>query len=70
MFEGRALRKEYWMFGLFSIIITYVLEIFDYLVGIPNILYYIYALAVLIPALAMGIRRKNNINLIAFCRCR
>ncbi len=58
------------MFGLFSIIITYVLEIFDYLVGIPNILYYIYALAVLIPALAMGIRRKNNINLIAFCRCR
>ena len=48
------------MFGLFNIIITYVLEIFDHLAGIPNIPYYIYALAVLTPALAVGVRRMHD----------
>ena len=66
VFSGRARRKEYWMFFLFNFIIIFLLE----LVGggkktlmcnysIPSL---VYQLAVLIPSLAVGVRRMHDTN--------
>lgn len=55
-FDGRARRSEYWMFVLFNVIISTVLQ----LIFIK--LYFIYALAILIPALSCGIRRMHDVG--------
>jgi len=58
-FNGRARRTEYWMFFLFNLIIGIVLEIIG--LALKNqILYYIYGLAVLLPNLAVGVRRLHD----------
>ncbi|ESU29037.1 aminopeptidase [Flavobacterium limnosediminis JC2902] len=67
-FSGRARRKEYWMFLLFNMIFAVVAMILDNLFGIAfgNIgygpLYIIYAIAMFIPGLAVGIRRLHDIG--------
>lgn len=59
-FNGRARRTEYWMFALFNIIISVVIMIVDGLLGTPfNI---IYGLAVIIPGIAVGVRRLHDIG--------
>ena len=55
-FDGRARRSEYWMFFLFNVIISTVLQI----VAIK--LYYIYALAVLVPSIACAVRRMHDVG--------
>ena len=55
-FSGRARRKEYWMFVLFNIIFTGIATLIS-----PK-LYAIYTLAVLIPNLAVSVRRLHDIN--------
>jgi uncharacterized membrane protein YhaH (DUF805 family) len=62
VFDGRAHRTEYWMFVLFNVIITIVLGLIDRLVGISGVLSGIYGLAVLIPGIAVGIRRLHDTN--------
>jgi len=56
VFIGRARRKEYWMFLLINLIITVVLSF------INDYLYYLYALAVFIPGLAVSVRRLHDIG--------
>lgn len=60
-FNGRARRKEYWMFALFNSIIVMLLYGVMALIDsyIPII---IYDLAILIPSLAVSIRRMHDIN--------
>ena len=60
-FSGRARRKEYWMFYLFNIIFTIVASIIDGVLGMP-IFYLIYALAMLIPGLAVAVRRLHDVG--------
>lgn len=60
-FNGRARRKEYWMFALFSTIISIVLTIIDKATGV-NFISTIYSLAVLVPSIAVGIRRMHDVN--------
>jgi uncharacterized membrane protein YhaH (DUF805 family) len=66
VFTGRARRREYWMFVLFNIIISVVLSIIDRVIGNPEmglgILGTLYALAVLVPSLAVGVRRLHDTN--------
>lgn len=67
VFSGRARRKEYWMFFLFNLIIYFVLGIIGEIVRIaPQInggeLASIYALGVLIPGIAVGVRRLHDTN--------
>lgn len=65
VFEGRASRQEYWMFALFNIIISIGI---GFLTGIlssvtktdQTILGNIYSLAVLIPGIAVAIRRMHD----------
>ena len=61
VFDGRARRKEYWMFILFNLIIGGVVSILDYILG-AAILGYLYSLAVLLPSLAVQVRRLHDIN--------
>ncbi len=60
-FNGRARRKEYWMFALFSTIISILLIILGAVAQI-RFLDNIYSLAVLIPSIAVGVRRMHDTN--------
>ncbi|TGV01785.1 DUF805 domain-containing protein [Flavivirga rizhaonensis] len=61
-FSGRARRKEYWMFSLFNLIITYGIIFISIGLEMPSlsILSSIYSLAVLIPSIAVGVRRMHD----------
>lgn len=65
-FDGRARRKEYWFFVLFNIIISIILTIIDKMTGTFNaeagmgLLSGIYTLAVIIPSIAVGVRRLHD----------
>jgi uncharacterized membrane protein YhaH (DUF805 family) len=65
VFTGRAHRTEYWMFVLFNLIISIGLALVEVmLMQVTNtnqsILSNIYSLAVLIPSVAVGIRRMHD----------
>ena len=65
-FNGRARRKEYWMFALFNIIFSVGAILLDNLLGFAfmgigyGFIYLLYALAVLIPGLAVTVRRLHD----------
>ena len=67
-FSGRARRKEYWMFALFNMIFAIVAMVLDNILGIAiegvgyGPLYGLYALAVLIPGLAVAVRRLHDVG--------
>ncbi|MFC8695950.1 DUF805 domain-containing protein [Streptomyces parvus] len=58
-FSGRARRKEYWMFTLINFVISLVLTIIGSAIGVEFISY-IYSVAVIIPALAVAVRRLHD----------
>jgi uncharacterized membrane protein YhaH (DUF805 family) len=62
VFSGRARRTEYWMFFLFNLIIASVLGFVERLVGGPGIVALLYSLAVLIPGIAVSVRRLHDTN--------
>lgn len=68
VFSGRARRKEYWMFVLFSTIVSFILGLIDGAMGtIPEegstgLLGGIYSLAIFIPSLAVGVRRLHDVG--------
>jgi uncharacterized membrane protein YhaH (DUF805 family) len=59
-FSGRAHRTEYWMFYLINIIISTVLYVISIKISAVGILTFLYSLAVLIPALAVAVRRLHD----------
>ena len=59
-FTGRARRKEYWMFILFNMIAIIVLAVIDFVLGTYPLFYGLYSLAILLPALAVTIRRLQD----------
>ena len=68
VFHGRSRRAEYWYFVLFNLIVAIVLAGIDSLLGTFSsaqnigLLSGIYSLAVLIPTLAVTIRRLHDID--------
>jgi len=68
VFNGRARRKEYWMFVLFNIIASMVLSFVDGLIGTVDpvtgfgALSGLYSLAVLIPSIAVSVRRLHDVG--------
>ena len=67
VFSGRAQRAEYWMFFLFSFVVSIILTIVDVVLlsGLSSgvtILTNVYSLAVLIPSLAVSVRRLHDID--------
>ncbi len=61
-FEGRARRKEFWMFTLIHVLISIVIGVIQWMIGIDFILTAIYGLAVLVPGLAVAARRFQDIG--------
>lgn len=67
-FSGRARRKEYWMFALFNLIIFVALMIFSAVIAsmdeslgmIGSLLILVYSLAILLPGLAVAVRRLHD----------
>lgn len=70
VFSGRASRKEYWMFILFNAIVNFVLGLVLGFIGAiagidpiyANIVVLIYGLAILVPSIAVGIRRMHDVD--------
>ena len=62
VFEGRARRKEFWMFCLFNMIIGIVFSILGNIGFFFNVIYGIYGLAILVPSIAVGVRRLHDTN--------
>ncbi|TCK62298.1 DUF805 domain-containing protein [Seleniivibrio woodruffii] len=58
-FKGRATRTEYWMFTLFNFAAYAVLGFLDFFAGL-SLLDALYSLAVLIPLLAVTVRRLHD----------
>lgn len=59
-FSGRARRKEYWMFVLFNIIMSFVIVFLEIAIGGFGALYGLYTLAVLLPSVAVVVRRLHD----------
>lgn len=67
VFNGRARRQEFWTFLLFNLLALIVLVSIDGAVGLADqsgagLLSGLYALAVLIPGLAVAVRRLHDTN--------
>src|SRR5687768_13547231 len=67
-FNGRARRKEYWMFVLFQMIFGIVAMIIDGAIGLNvgilpyGYIYVAYTLATLVPSLSVMVRRLHDTN--------
>ena len=70
-FSGRASRSEFWLFTLFTFIMSVILMILDaWIAGIPflefDVIYpplsNIFTIAIFIPSLSVAVRRLHDIN--------
>lgn len=69
-FSGRAGRKEYWLFQLFNFIVSFFISILAFSLGDsyggPNMVFmiilWIYSLALLIPSIAVTVRRLHDLG--------
>ncbi len=65
-FNGRASRAEYWYFVLFNVIISIAISIIEGILGLSKngsgFLSWFYSLAILVPTLAVAIRRMHDVN--------
>lgn len=59
-FSGRARRQEFWMFVLFNSLAGVALGVVDGILGTNGGLGGLYSLAVLIPFLAVSVRRLHD----------
>lgn len=63
-FNGRARRKEYWMFALWCFLLTIVTVIIDTILGFEGggVVTGLFALAIILPSLGLLVRRLHDIN--------
>lgn len=59
-FEGRARRSEYWWFVLANFCIAFVLYLLGEAMSLFTVVAALYSLAVLIPGIAVAIRRLHD----------
>ena len=60
-FSGRARRSEYWYFFLFNVVISFAIGFIGGMMG-NTMLSNLYSLAVLIPGIAVGVRRMHDVG--------
>jgi uncharacterized membrane protein YhaH (DUF805 family) len=58
-FSGRARRSEYWWWALAAFVAQLVVRLIGAAIGTP-ILYILLSLAILVPGLAVGVRRLHD----------
>jgi uncharacterized membrane protein YhaH (DUF805 family) len=59
-FDGRALRQEYWWFALANFIVLIALFILSAISKVFFVLYFLYAIGVIIPSIAVTVRRLHD----------
>jgi uncharacterized membrane protein YhaH (DUF805 family) len=65
-FDGRARRKEYWMFVLFNVLFSFLAALMDSFLGLYSyqlgmgLLGGLYVLAIMIPGMAVTVRRLHD----------
>ena len=59
-FSGRARRSEYWWFYLFFVLVCFATAVVDSVLGTSPVLYLIAVLGLLIPELAVTVRRLHD----------
>jgi uncharacterized membrane protein YhaH (DUF805 family) len=67
VFQGRANRKEYWMFVLINFIVSFAIGFASGMLAAmidPSLalISTVYSLAVMIPSIAVGVRRMHDTN--------
>lgn len=60
-FDGRARRSEYWYFVLFNVAISLGIGFVTGVIKMP-LLGSIYSLGVLVPSIAVGVRRMHDVG--------
>ena len=55
-------RSEYWWWFLFVVIVDIGLSVLDLLIGTYPILNWLFSLAVLLPGIAVGVRRLHDLG--------
>ncbi|WP_336285920.1 DUF805 domain-containing protein [Citrobacter arsenatis] len=60
IFSGRACRKEFWMFMLFSFIVSIILNFITIVCGLSLSLSMLYSMSVMLPGLSVLIRRLHD----------
>ena len=61
-FEGRARRSEFWYFALCNFIVGIIFGVLMSVAGFFMYIYYIYAAAVLVPSIAVSVRRLHDVG--------
>lgn len=66
-FSGRARRKEYWMFCLFNVLISFCIGFVAGFLGVLidtnlTFLVWIYSLVVFLPSIAVCVRRLHDVG--------
>jgi uncharacterized membrane protein YhaH (DUF805 family) len=66
-FNGRASRKEYWMFFLLVMIVAFILGIIEVILGIEpesdgGILITIFQIFIFLPSVSVAVRRMHDVN--------
>ncbi len=62
-FTGRARRKEFWTFTLVNLVISLIISALDNIVGLGiGFLGTLFSLAILLPSIAVAIRRLHDIG--------
>lgn len=61
-FDGRAGRSEFWWFVLANVVAYVVLGILTAVADLFIVLYFLYAIAVIVPSIAVAIRRLHDTN--------
>lgn len=61
-FDGRAGRGEFWWFVLANFLVYVALAVLAQVSSVFLILYFVYALAVIVPSIALAIRRLHDTN--------
>lgn len=59
-FSGRARRKEYWLFTLVANLIAFGIGFVEGALGMPGFINVLFSLAVMIPGIAVGVRRLHD----------
>ncbi|WP_138755660.1 DUF805 domain-containing protein [Paenibacillus sinopodophylli] len=60
--DGRSRRMEFWMFFLINFLITMALAFVESLIGLPSLLSGLYTLAIIVPSIAVTVRRLHDIG--------
>ncbi|MFA6429969.1 MAG: DUF805 domain-containing protein [Patescibacteria group bacterium] len=62
-FHGRARRAEFWYFNLFVVIIGFAISFLEALLNVEGqILSGLFNLGILLPSIAVGVRRMHDVN--------